>query len=238
MLGTIVNALTVICGCIIGLIVKGRLTETVSNTIMSGLALCVLYIGISGALKGENTLLMIVCVAIGALIGEIIDIDSKLNNLGDYIEKRVNSKKKDKKEESISISQGFVTSSLLFCVGAMAVVGSLESGLHGNHTTLFAKSILDGVTSIIFTSSLGIGVMLSSIVILIYQGTITLLAGGLSSILTDTVISNMSAIGSILIIGLGTNMIGASKIKVANLLPSIFLPIFIDIAQNLYVLYL
>ena len=234
MLGTIVNALAVIGGCIIGLIVKGRLTEKISNTIMSGLALCVLYIGISGALKGEDALLMIICIAVGAMIGEIIDIDKRLNNLGDYIEKKINSKKNDKKADKISISEGFVTSSLLFCVGAMAVVGSLESGLQGNHTTLFAKSVLDGVSSIIFTSSLGIGVMLSSVAILVYQGSITLLVGCLSSVLTDSVISNMSAIGSLLIMGLGTNMLGASKIKVANLLPAIFLPILIDIIMKFF----
>ena len=225
MLGTIVNALAIIGGCLVGLIVKGRLTEKISTTIMNGLALCVLYIGISGALKGQDTLQLIICIAVGALVGEIIDIDKKLNNLGDIIEKKINSKKKNKTEEKISISEGFVTSSLLFCVGAMAVVGSLESGLQGNHTTLFAKSILDGISSIIFTSSLGIGVILSSIAVLIYQGSITLLAGGLSTILTDTVISNMSAVGSLLIVGLGLNMLGASKLKVANLLPAIFIPI-------------
>ena len=225
MLGTIVNALAIIGGCLIGLIVKGRLTEKISSTIMNGLALCVLYIGISGALKGNDTLQMIICIAIGALIGEIIDFDKKLNDLGDMIEKKINSKRKDKSNEKISISEGFVTSSLLFCVGAMAVVGSLESGLQGNHATLFAKSILDGVSSIIFASSLGIGVILSSIAVFVYQGSITLLAGGLKAVLTDTVISNMSAVGSLLIVGLGFNMLGTSKIKVANLLPAIFIPI-------------
>lgn len=233
MLGTIVNALAVIGGCIIGLIVKEKLTEKMSNTIMSGLALCVLYIGISGALKGQDTLIIIICIAVGALVGEIIDIDKRLNDLGNFIENKINLKKKNKDSEKISISEGFVTSSLLFCVGAMAVVGSLESGLQGNHSTLFAKSILDGVSSIIFASSLGIGVMLSSVAILVYQGSITLLAGCLSSVLTDTVIGNMSAIGSVLIMGLGTNMIGASKIKVANLLPAIFLPIIIYWVQIL-----
>ncbi len=233
MLGTIVNALAVIGGCIIGLIVKEKLTEKMSNTIMSGLALCVLYIGISGALKGQDTLIIIICIAVGALVGEIIDIDKRLNDLGNFIENKINLKKKNKDSEKISISEGFVTSSLLFCVGAMAVVGSLESGLQGNHSTLFAKSILDGVSSIIFASSLGIGVMLSSVAILVYQGSITLLAGCLSSVLTDTVIGNMSAIGSILIMGLGTDMIGASKIKVANLLPAIFLPIIIYLVQIL-----
>ncbi|WP_026886409.1 DUF554 domain-containing protein [Clostridium beijerinckii] len=225
MLGTIVNSLAIIGGCLIGLIVKGRLTEKISNTIMNGLALCVLYIGISGALKGKDTLQIIICIALGALIGEIIDIDRKLNDLGNMIEGKINGRRKNNSNDKISISEGFVTSSLLFCVGAMAVVGSLESGLQGNNSTLFAKSILDGVSSIIFASSLGIGVMLSSIAIFIYQGSITLLAGGLSTILTDNVISNMSAVGSLLIVGLGFNMLGISKIKVANLLPGIFLPI-------------
>lgn len=225
MLGTIVNSLAIIGGCLIGLVVKGRLTKKISKTIMNGLALCVLYIGISGALKGNDTLQIIICIAIGSLIGEVIDIDKRLNNLGDMIEKKINSKKKDKSNEKISISEGFVTSSLLFCVGAMAVVGSLESGLQGNHTTLFAKSVLDGVSSIIFASSLGIGVMLSSIAVLVYQGSITLLASGLSTILTETIISNVSAVGSLLIVGLGFNMLGVSKIKVANLLPAIFIPI-------------
>ncbi|NOW03111.1 DUF554 domain-containing protein [Clostridium beijerinckii] len=225
MLGTIVNSLAIIGGCLIGLIVKGRLTEKISNTIMNGLALCVLYIGISGALKGKDTLQIIICIALGALIGEIIDIDRRLNDLGNMIERKINGKRKNNSNDKISISEGFVTSSLLFCVGAMAVVGSLESGLQGNNSTLFAKSILDGVSSIIFASSLGVGVMLSSIAIFIYQGSITLLAGGLSTILTDNVISNMSAVGSLLIVGLGFNMLGISKIKVANLLPGIFLPI-------------
>lgn len=225
MLGTIVNSLAIIGGCLVGLIVKGRLTEKISSTIMNGLALCVLFIGISGVLKGEDTLQIIICIAIGALIGEIIDIDKRLNDLGNLIEKKINNKRKNSSNEKISISEGFVTSSLLFCVGAMAVVGSLESGLQGNHTTLFAKSILDGISSIIFASSLGIGVMLSSIAILIYQGSITLLAGGLSTILTDTVINNMSAVGSLLIVGLGFNMLGITKIKVANLLPAIFIPV-------------
>ncbi|MFL0168429.1 DUF554 domain-containing protein [Candidatus Clostridium helianthi] len=225
MLGTIVNSLAIIGGCLMGLIVKGRLTEKISNTIMNGLALCVLYIGISGALKGKDTLQIIICIALGALIGEIIDIDRRLNDLGNMIERKINGKRKNNSNDKISISEGFVTSSLLFCVGAMAVVGSLESGLQGNNSTLFAKSILDGVSSIIFASSLGVGVMLSSIAIFIYQGSITLLAGGLSTILTDNVISNMSAVGSLLIVGLGFNMLGISKIKVANLLPGIFLPI-------------
>lgn len=220
MLGTIVNCIAIFVGCIVGLFIKGKMTTKISNTIMSGLALCVLYIGISGALKGEDTIQIIICIAVGALIGEIVDIDKRLVKLGEFFEKKVK-----KKGDTVSVSEGFVTSSLLFCVGAMAVVGSLESGLKGNHTTLFAKSILDGISSIIFASTLGIGVMLSILSVLIYQGTITLAAGLLSGILSTAVVTNMSAVGSLLIIGLGLNMLEVTKIKVANLLPAVFIPI-------------
>lgn len=224
MLGTIVNSITVIVGCLIGLIVRGRLTEKISNTIMNGLALCVLYIGISGALNGEDTLIMIISVAIGALTGEIIDIDKWLNKLGYYLEGKFKSNNSD-----ISIAEGFITSSLLFCVGAMAIVGSLESGLQGKHDTLFIKSILDGISSIIFTSSLGIGVVFSAVTVFVYQGAITIGSGLLSGVLSSTVISNMSAVGSLLIVGLGLNMLGVTKIKIANLLPAIFLPILFQL---------
>lgn len=219
MLGTIVNVIAIISGCIVGLIIKGGLSEKVSNTVMNGLALCVTYIGISGSLKGNNTLLIIISIAVGSLIGEIIDIDQWLKNLGDYLQEKF------KKNNNSSFSEGFVSSSLLFCVGAMAIVGSLESGLQGKHDILFAKSILDGIGSIIFASSLGVGVLFSSISVLIYQGSITLGASFLKGILIDSVINNMAAVGSLLIIGLGLNMLGVTKIKVANLLPAVFIPI-------------
>lgn len=225
MLGTIVNSITVMVGCLCGLIVKGRLTEKISTTIMNGLALCTLYIGISGALNGGDTLIMIISVAVGALIGEIIDIDKGLNNLGNYLESKFN----NKKENNMSIAEGFITSSLLFCVGAMTIVGALESGLKGNHDTLFTKSVLDLVSSIIFTSSLGIGVIFSAITVFVYQGLITIGAGFLSGVLSDYVITNMSAVGGLLIIGLAFNMLGITKIKIANLLPAIFLPAIFQI---------
>lgn len=224
MFGTIVNSLAIILGCVIGLLVKGRVSQKISDTVMNGLALCVVYIGISGALKGENTLLTIICIALGALIGELIDIDKWLNNLGEKIELKVN-KRKYKEKENISISQGFVSASLIFCIGAMSIVGSLQSGLTGNHETLLAKSVIDGITSIIFTATLGIGVMFSSISVFIYQGIITLGASFLSNVLSDQVINSMTGVGSLLIIGLGLNIIKATNIKIANLLPAVFLPI-------------
>ncbi|WP_252254782.1 DUF554 domain-containing protein [Clostridium sp. ZBS12] len=227
MFGTIVNCTCIIGGCLIGLLLKGKLSDKISSTIMNGLALCALYIGISGALKGEDTLQIIICIATGALIGELIDIDKRLNYLGKIIERRLNCRNTTKKEDTgeVSIAEGFVTASLLFCVGAMAIVGALESGLRGDYTILFAKSVLDGVSAIIFTSSLGIGVMLSSMVVFIYQGIITILAEGISTILNDVIIANMSAVGSILIIGLSFNILGISKIRVANMIPAIFIPI-------------
>lgn len=220
MLGTIVNCITIAIGCFLGLVAKGKIPERIGKTIMSGLALCTIYIGISGALEGEDTLQMIISIAIGALVGEIIDIDKWLERLGAFLERKFS-----KEGSSGSIAQGFITSSLLFCVGAMAIVGALESGLKGEHTTLFTKSILDGISSIIFTSTLGIGVAFSIVTVLIYQGGITICAGMLAGVLSNTVITNMSAVGGLLILGLGLNMLGIIKIKIANMLPAIFIPI-------------
>lgn len=220
MLGTIVNFFTIFVGGIIGVLLKGGLPKRFTDTIMSGVALCVIYIGISGTLKGENMLLIVISIAIGSLLGELINIDEKLILLGNFIENKAKSFSKD-----TSISLGFVTASLLFCVGAMAVVGSLESGLLGKYDILFTKSILDGVTALILSSTLGIGVILSAFSVLVYQGLITLAASLLQNILTTPIVNGMSAVGSLLIIGIGLNMLGITKIKVANMLPAIFIPI-------------
>ncbi|OPJ55567.1 DUF554 domain-containing protein [Alkalithermobacter paradoxus] len=224
MLGTIVNAIAIIIGSIIGQLIKGLNPEKFNDTIIKGLALCVMLIGISGALESSNILLLIFSIGIGAFIGEVIDIDSMLQKLGDSLEKRFNVGK---------ISEGFVTATLIYCVGAMAIVGSLESGLTGNHETLYAKSTIDGISSIIFSSSLGIGVMLSSISVFIYQGIITLGAGFLRNILLDSTIREMSAVGSLLIVGIGLNMVGNSKIKVANLLPAVLIPFVYQVLLNI-----
>lgn len=224
MIATIVNCLAIIAGCLVGLIIKGGIPEKLSTNIMNGIALCVLYIGISGSLGGENTLITIISMALGSLIGELIDIDKSLNKLGSFIQSKFSTK-----DEEDSIAKGFVYSSLLFCVGAMAVVGSLESGLTGNYETLFAKSVLDGISSVIFTASLGIGVIFSAVSVFLYQGIITLGASLLSGVLSESVVGSMTAIGSLLIIGLGLNMLKATNIKVANLLPAMFMPIIFGI---------
>lgn len=225
MLGTIVNSAAIVLGGAIGMLLKKGLPKKMANTLMIGLGLCTLYIGISGCLAGENTLVLIVSMVIGTIIGEAIDLDDKINKLGNFLERKFAGKKSDALVQKVSLAEGFVTSSLLFCVGAMAIVGSLQSGLTGNHETLYAKSVLDFVAAIIFASTLGAGVMLSASLLFVYQGSITLLAHFIEPFLTDPVIAEMNCVGNVIIIGLAMNMLGISKFKVMNLVPAIFLPI-------------
>lgn len=222
MLGTIVNTAAILLGTLLGLLLKKGLPERFQDVIMKGLALCVLLIGISGALKGENTLIAILSIAIGAIIGEIIDLDRRLNNLGQLLEARFS-----KGDGEQTVARAFVTSSLLFCVGAMAIVGSLQSGLTGDHEMIYTKSMLDGISSIIFASSLGYGVVFSAVAVFVYQGAIVLLAQWIAPFLSDAVIVEMTCTGSLLIIALGLNMLGLTRIKVANYLPALLLPILL-----------
>ncbi len=229
MLGTWVNCAAVIVGSGFGLLVKKGLSEKISTSIMNALALCVLYIGISGAFECQNVLIVIVSMALGTLIGELIDFDARLVKLGDKLEQRFG-----KDSEKGSVSQGFVAASLLFCVGAMTIVGSLQSGISGNHETLFAKSLIDGIAAMVLASTMGIGVMMSAAFVLVYQGLITLCAGFLEPVLTETIIAEMTAVGSLLIVGLGLNMLKITKLKVMNFVPAIFLPIAIYWGIELY----
>lgn len=218
MLGTFVNAGAILAGSLAGLLLKKGIPEKMNDAIMKGVALCVLYIGLDGCLTGTNALITILSMVLGAILGCLLDLDERLASLGKFLERLLQS-------GSGSLANGFVTASLLFCVGAMAVVGSLQSGLTGDHTTLFAKSLLDGITSIVFAASLGVGVALSAAAVLLYQGAITLLAQALSPVLSEFVIAEMTCVGSLLIIALGLNMLGVTKIKVMNYVPAIFLVI-------------
>ncbi len=226
MLGTIVNTASIIIGSIIGLVFKQALSEKMADTLMKGLGLCTLFIGISGSLKGENTILLILSMVLGILIGEGIDLEDKINKLGKWLETKVKSKNNNPANKT-SIAEGFVSASLLFCVGAMTIVGSLQSGLQGDHAMLFSKSMLDFVAAIIFASSLGIGVIFSAVFVLIYQGSITLLAQWIAPILSETVVNEMTCVGSVIIMGLALNMLGITKLRVMNLVPAIFIPIIL-----------
>lgn len=225
MIATFVNCGVIIVGCIIGLFIKGGIPERFNKIIMNGLALCAMFIGFSGALEGNNTIVTIVSMAVGALIGELINIDKWLNKLGETIQKKLD---KGNGKES-RIAEGFVNASLLFCVGAMSIVGALQAGLAGNYDTIYAKTVLDGVSSIIFSASMGIGVIFSSVTVLLYQGGITLCASFLSGILSQAVIAEMTAVGSLMIVGLGLNLLEVTDIKIANLLPGILVPVVLGL---------
>ena len=223
MTGTLVNAAAVILGSLIGILLKKGIPQRFSDSIMKAVALCVIYIGIDGCMEGKKTLVTIVSMAVGALLGEFLKLDDGINKLGKKLENKV-SKNND---GDGNIAKGFVTASLLFCVGAMAIVGSLESGINQNHEIIFSKSLLDFISAIIFSASMGVGVMFSAIFVLVYQGSITLLAQFVGPYLSDVVIAEMTCTGSLLIIALGLNMLGITKLKVMNYIPAVFLPILL-----------
>jgi len=221
--GSFANALTVILGGLLGMLFKKNIPEKFSKTIMSGLGLCVIYIGISGSLKGQNTLILVLSTVFGIIIGELANLDSLVDKLGLYAQKKLskNNSKGDNK-----FAEGFVTASLLFCIGSMTILGSIESGVgkgFSRHTTLLVKSVLDFVSATVFGSQFGIGVAFSSVFVLFFQGLITIIATFVGSFLSAAVIAEMTCAGSIILIGIGTNMMGLTKIKTVNFVPGIFL---------------
>ena len=233
MLGVWVNFATVIVGGFLGTLLRGGIKEKFSKTINAGLALCVLLIGMIGALQTQNVLMVIVYIVVGAYLGELLRIEDGLDRLGNWAQSKF------AKEDS-GFATGFINATLLFGVGAMAVVGSLEAGLANDPDTLIAKAALDGVSAIIFASSFGIGVVFSSVPLTIYQGGIALLAGVLAPFLTDALINEMSAVGSILIVALSINMLGMTKerIRVGNMLPAILVPcVYMPVANWLSTLF-
>lgn len=221
MLGTIVNAAAIVVGGLIGLLLKKGIPERVSAGIMQGLALVVIYIGVSGMLKGSNVLIATISIVVGGAIGMILDFDGHFNRFVGRLEQKFT-----KSEAGSSrVGEAFITTTLLYCVGAMAVVGSLNSGLTGNHEVLFTKSILDGVSAIVFASTLGAGVLLSAIPLLLYQGAITLAAQFLAPVLSDAAVAEMTCVGSLLILAIGLNLLKHTKIKVMDFILAIFIPI-------------
>ena len=229
MTGVIVNALAVVAGSLIGILFKKIIPEKLNAPIMTALGLCVVYIGISGALCGENTLILVGSMILGAGTGTLLDIDGAFTRLGDRLENRF-----AKGEGSGSFSKGFVSSSIIFCVGAMAVVGSINAGLLGDNTVLYTKSLLDGISSIFFAATMGIGVMFSALCILIYQGAIALLSGLLNGVLTESAINELSCAGNLIILAIGLNMLKITKIKIADLMPAIiYAPVIALIVSNL-----
>ena len=220
MLAVLVNTLAVLLGSTVGLLARKGIPEKVSGAIMTAISLCTLYAGVSGMLKGENTLVLIVSMVLGTAAGTLLDLDGALARLGKAIESRFR-----RTDGKTSVAEGFVTASLLFCIGAMAIVGSIQDGILGDHATLFAKAVLDLVIIMVMTASMGKGCIFSAIPVGILQGSVTLLARLLQPVFTDAALSNLSLVGSVLVFCVGLNLVWGKKIRVANLLPSLIVSV-------------
>ena len=229
MIGVIVNVITVIIGSSLGLLFKKGIPEKVSSAAMTGLGACTLYIGISGSMSGENVLILIASIVLGAIVGTLLNIDTGINKFAEGIESKFR-----KNGSDISLAEGMISATLLFCVGSMTVTGSIQAGLTGDNSILITKATLDLVSSMMLASSLGVGVLLSAIAVFVIQGGLVLLAGLLAPVMSTGAINEMTCAGSLLIIMIGTNLMGLSKIKVADFLPAI---IFAPLIYNLLPLF-
>lgn len=237
-LGTIINVVTILIGATIGILLKGGLPARFEKTVKSAAGLSTIIIGITstlsemftvsadGTISTNGIMLMVISLVLGAIAGEAIDIEDKLEKLGNFCKKKASFLSKDNPK----FVEGFVLTSLLFCVGAMAIVGSIQDGLVGDYTILAAKAVLDGVMSVVLAASLGSGVFLSVISVALYQGLITVLASILEPLMTDALISNLSLVGSVLVMAIGFNLLFDKKVvKAGNLLPAVLVPVFYQI---------
>ena len=223
MLAVLVNVATVLLGSTIGILFRRKIKDTYTKAIISALALVTIVIGITSAITTENLLCVIVCMALGTLLGELLRLDDRINGAGDFLKRKV----LKGKAEGSRFTEGFVSACILFCVGSMTIMGSLEAGVNHNYSIIFAKSALDFVSSMMFGAAMGIGVTFSAAFVLVFQGALTLLATLVSPYLSQAVITEMTAAGGTILIGMGLNMLELSpvRVKVANMLPAIFLPI-------------
>ncbi|MCL2479625.1 MAG: DUF554 domain-containing protein [Treponema sp.] len=244
MLGPAVNAVTIVVCSLIGVFLIRGIPERIEEILKKAIGLSIIYVGIKGALDNQRVLLLIMSMVCGAVIGELINIDKWMNRLGLWAEARMGmgktenagagGKTGDKAGTGKSFSKGFVAASILYCSGSMAIVGSIQSGLQGNHEILFAKSILDGAISIVFGASMGIGVAFAAIPVFVYQSAIALAAMAVRDLLHPDIIREMSAVGSLLIAAIGFNFLGIKEIRVANLIPAIFIPLIYMTIEGLF----
>lgn len=236
--GTIVNIILVIIGSAIGLLMKKAIPERLKTSLVQALALATFSIGMMGVitaacsvdgklLSSNYTIVMVICMALGTFIGELINIEKRLDGMGEFFQKKLSS------SPDSTFAQGFVSTSLIFCVGSMAILGSIKDGMEGDPTILITKALLDGTVSIVFASTMGLGVMFSAVTVGLYQGLITACASLLAPYLTPEVIAQMSFVGSILIMGIGLNFLYEPKIKLGNMLPAMFLPLIYFILHNI-----
>ncbi|NLV50521.1 MAG: DUF554 domain-containing protein [Clostridiales bacterium] len=222
MLGTLANTAAVLVGSAIGLLLNKGLPAKYTDGAMKAIAIFTLYVGISGSLAGQNAIVAMISLVVGTLIGTLLNLDGRLSAFGESIGKRF-----PRKDGSASVAEGFVAACLLFCIGSMTVVGSIQSGLTGDHSMIYTKSAMDFVSAIVLASTLGAGVMLSAAFVLVFQGGIVLLAQWIAPFLSDYMVAEMTCVGSLLIIALGLNLLGVTKLKVINGIIAIFLPLLI-----------
>lgn len=218
LLGSLVNGGAIIVGGLVGLFAGKLLPERLRGSLMAALSLMTIGIAVPGLLKSSNALIPIISMVVGTLIGELLDIESAVNKLGESLQKRFTGS---------SVTEGFVTGSLVFAVGALAVMGPLESGLQHQHSLLFSKSVIDGVASVVFASTLGLGVALSGVTVFVVEGSIALLASVVAPYLGDVVVNEITFVGSLLIVGISLNLLGVTKLRILNMVPAIFLPILL-----------
>ncbi len=224
MIAVIVNTLTVLFGSLIGILFRNRLKESLRNAVMRALGLCTAVIGIQSALGTQALLCVILCMVFGTVLGELLKIDDAIEHAGDAIKARL---PKGRSRASGSFTDGFVSASILFCIGSMTIMGCLDAGIRHDYTIIFAKSTMDFISSMAFGAAMGFGVTCSALFVLVFQGALTLLASWIGGALPAEVVTEMSAVGGVILFGMGLNLTGCTseRIKVANMLPAIFLPI-------------
>lgn len=213
-MGTIVNVIAIVIGSLLGLAFQGRFPERYSQSVLKVAGLFTVVIGLKMALQGQELILVLISLALGAVLGEWINIEDRLERMGQRVETRF-------KVSANSPAQGFISTSLIFCVGSMAIVGSIADGVKGDASILYTKAVMDGVTSIAFASCMGIGVLGSALSVLVYQGGITLMAMQLKPIFIPEVVRELTAVGGIMIMGIGVNITGMQKVRIGNLLPAL-----------------
>lgn len=218
LLGSLVNAGAVVVGGLVGLFAGKLLSEKLRTSVMAALSLMTIGIAVPGLLKSGNALIPIISMVVGTIIGELLDIDAAVNKLGETLQKRFSGS---------TVTEGFVTGSLVFAIGALAVMGPLESGLQHQHSLLFSKSVIDGVASVVFASTLGLGVALSGITVFVVEGGIALLAAVVAPYLGEAVVNEITFVGSLLIVGISLNLLGVTKLRILNMVPAILLPILL-----------
>lgn len=218
LLGSLVNGAAVVVGGLVGLFAGKLLPERLRGSLMAALSLMTIGIAVPGLLKSSNALIPIISMVAGTLIGELLDIDAAVNRLGEKFQKKLSGS---------SVTQGFVTGSLVFAVGALAIMGPLESGLQHQHSLLISKAVIDGVASVVFASTMGLGVALSGVTVFAVEGSIALLASLVAPFLGEAVVNEITFVGSLLIVGISLNLLGLTKLRILNMVPAILLPVLL-----------